>query len=229
MIRRRKQAAWVLILVTVAIVVLAIALLPRADLAAKAHATIAGFRDAGPFAFFVAMALLPCIGFPLSAFTVVAGPVFGPTLGVPTVVLCTILATSANVALSYALARCALRPLVERVLLWFGYSLPEIKPHNAWLVVLIVRIVPGPPFFLQSYLLALARAPFGIYMVVSTVVPACYLTATIILGDALARRDPAAMALAGAIFIGASAAIYVLKRRFSPRRPPDSPPAPQHE
>ena len=37
-------------------------------------------RDAGPWMFFGAMAVLPAVGFPMSPFTLSAGPVFGPVM-----------------------------------------------------------------------------------------------------------------------------------------------------
>ena len=221
---RRKKIGLLLAGGASVLIVIALFFLPVADLSAAVERVIGFFREAGPVAFFLAMALLPAVGFPLAAFTLVAGPVFGPTMGVPSVVVCTIAATSANVALSYWIASRALRPFVKRALRWFGYSLPEIHPQRAWPIVLVVRIVPGPPFFLQSYLLAVANAPFGIYMVASTLVPACYLSATIILGDALMRRDPSAMVTAGAIFFVAGAVIHQLRKRLSPRAAPDLPP-----
>lgn len=189
------------------------------DFAAQAARCVTFFREAGPAAFFMAMALLPVVGFPLSPFTLAAGPVFGPVMGLGNVILCTLLAVTVNVALSYWIAARALRPLVSYWVKRLGYTLPEVQPHAAWPVILLVRIVPGPPFFLQSYLLGLARVPFGIYMLVSTVVPAAYLTATIVLGDALMRGDKWAMAEAGLLFFVAGGVLHQLRRRIKPAGP----------
>lgn len=175
---------------------------------------VAYFREKGPLPFFVAMALLPAAGVPLSPFTVAAGPVFGPIMGVGNVILCSLLAVAVNVALSYWIASRALRPVVTRLVRWMGYTLPEIRPHATWTVSLLVRIVPGPPFFLQSYLLGLARVPFGVYMIVSTIVPAAYISATILLGDALMRGDRMAMLGAAAIFFVAGGVLHQLRIRF---------------
>ena len=46
---------------------------------------LAQVRALGPVAFFSLMALLPAVGAPVSVFTLTAGPVFGPTLGLPLV------------------------------------------------------------------------------------------------------------------------------------------------
>jgi uncharacterized membrane protein YdjX (TVP38/TMEM64 family) len=214
-----KKVRWLAVVAVVTLIVLALLLLPIPRITSTFQQIIVSLRDAGPGPFFLAMALLPAVGFPLAAFSVVAGPVFGPTLGVGTVVLCAIAATSANVALSYWIAARALRPFVKHVLRWLGYSLPEIRQRHAWPIVLLIRVVPGPPFFLQSYLLAFAKAPFGTYMAISTLVPACYLTATIILGDALSRRDPSAIGAAALIFVAGGTVLHVIRKRLVQRSP----------
>jgi uncharacterized membrane protein YdjX (TVP38/TMEM64 family) len=216
----RKKIRVLAAIAVTTLIVLAVLLLPIPRITSTIQQIIVSLRDAGPAPFFLAMALLPALGFPLAAFSVAAGPVFGPTLGVGTVVLCAIAATSANVALSYWIAARALRPLIEHVLRWLGYSLPQIRRRHAWPIVLLVRVVPGPPFFLQSYLLAFAKAPFGTYMAISTLVPACYLTATIILGDALSRRDPWAIGVAVLIFVTGGTVLHFIRTRLA-RRSPD--------
>jgi uncharacterized membrane protein YdjX (TVP38/TMEM64 family) len=172
-------------------------------------------RDAGPAVFFTAMALLPALGFPLAAFTFAAGPVFGPAMGVGNVVVCAIAAVTVNVMLSYWIAARGLRPAVAWAVRRCGYVLPEIQPRAAWPVVLLVRVVPGPPFFVQSYLLGLARVPFRIYVSVSTLVPAAYVSATIVFGDALARGDRRAMAGAGMLFLATGVALHLVRRRLA--------------
>lgn len=185
------------------------------DLRSHLQRAVEFFRDAGPAPFFVAMALLPAAGFPLSMFTVAVALVFVPTLGLGIVLACTLLAVAVNVALSYWIAARALRPLVARIVRRFGYNLPEIQPHAAWPIILLVRIVPGPPFFVQSYLLGLARVPFGTYLAISTSIPALYLVGTIVLTDALARHDRWTMAAAVALFVVAGGVLHQARRRLS--------------
>lgn len=189
-------------------------------LAAWAHDVMAWLRDAGPVLFFLAMAVLPLFGVPLSPFTVIAGPVFGPTLGAGTVIACAILAVAVDVALAYGIAGWALRPLAERLARWLGYSIPELPEGTAWEIALLVRVLPGPPFFVQSYLLGLARVPFGIYMTASVLVPSLYLSSAILAGDALIRRDWRGLVFAGALCAIAAVAIYRLRKRLQALRRP---------
>lgn len=188
------------------------------DLRAYFQRTVEFFRKAGAVPFFIAMALLPAAGFPLGMFTLAAAVVFSPTLGLGTVLACTLLAVAVNVALSYWIAARALRPLVTSIVRRFGYTLPEVQSHTAWTIILLVRVVPGPPFFMQSYLLGLARVPFRAYMLVSTLVPAAYLIGTLVFADALARGDFWAMAGAVAVFVVIGAALHQIRRRLTAAR-----------
>lgn len=198
------------------VVVLAVA--RHFELRAQAARIVAFFRDAGAWPFFTAMAVLPAVGFPISAFNVVAGPVFGPTLGVGTVIACAVLAIAANLAGSYWIADRGLRPLMERWVKRWGYAVPELPAGSAWEITLVVRIIPGPPLFLQSYLLALARVPFWTYLGISLAVQATYLTAMILAGDAFARGDWRAMAVAGGLFVLVGAVMHRLRLRFAAAR-----------
>jgi uncharacterized membrane protein YdjX (TVP38/TMEM64 family) len=191
----------------------------QTDVADGVRHGVAFFRQAGPLPFFAAMALLPAVGFPLAPFVVAAGPVFGPTIGIGPVILGTVGAVMVNVALSYWISGRLLRPWIRRIVAWLGYRLPEIRGKSAWNATLVVRIVPGPPFFLQSYLLGLARIPFGVYMCVSTLVPSAYVVGVILFGDALARGDRSAMLGGGGVMIVVGAAIHQLRRRLGAKKP----------
>jgi uncharacterized membrane protein YdjX (TVP38/TMEM64 family) len=185
-----------------------------------ANTIIARLRGAGALWFFTAMALLPAIGFPLLPFSLVAGPAFAPTLGTAGVVVCAILAVAINVALSYALASTWLRPLVEKITTRLGYRLPGPRGDSAWFFITLVRLAPGLPFCMQSFLLGTMRVRFGTYMLISTVVPAGYLTGTIILGDALMQGNQPAVftALAALAFIGVT--LFLIRRRMAAKIPP---------
>jgi uncharacterized membrane protein YdjX (TVP38/TMEM64 family) len=185
----------------------------RTDLRTWVDEGVRRLREAGPVVFFLGMALLPAIGFPLMPFTFAAGPVFGPTMGVGNVIACAILAVMANVALSYWLAARALRPLVTRLAGWLGYRLPVNDAKTAWQITTIMRAAPGLPFFMQSYLLGLMRAPFVPYMVMSTLVPAAYLTAVILGGDALWQGRTGLLLLAAGL-LGLTGAVVHLLRKY---------------
>jgi len=204
------------------IVMLALVVLGSLVLAARAvglrelmNSVVIELRGAGAPAFFLAMAILPAVGFPLLPFSLAAGPVFAPVLGTGGVIACAILAVAVNVALSYALASTWLRSLVERLMVRFGYRLPEPRRDNAWLLITLVRLAPGLPFCVQSYLLGLMRVRFGAYMVVSTLVPASYLTGVIVFGEAMMQGNRSVAVGAVALIVGVGAGLYFLRRRMA--------------
>ena len=117
---------------------------------------------------------------------------------------------------------------MERVVQWTGYSLPKLPPGSERDITLLVRLVPGPPFFLQSYLLGLARVPFGLFMRVSLLVQAAYLGATILAGDALARGDRWALAGAAIVFFAVGFVLHRVRKRLTAilrAKPGENPPS----
>ena len=186
---------------------------------------VARLRGAGAPVFFAAMALLPAVGFPLLPFTLAAGPVFAPTLGTGGVIACAILAVAVNVALSYALASTVLHSMVERLMVRLGYRLPDSRRGNAWLFITLVRLAPGLPFCVQSYLLGLMRVRFGTYMAVSTLVPAIYLTGVIVFGDALLRGNTGVAFSAIALIALAGTGLFFFRLSL-PEQVPGGLPAP---
>ena len=189
----------------------------KVELMVAVDAAILSVREMGPEVFFVAMALLPAVGFPMIAFTVAAGPVFGPTLGTGGVIACSLMAVVLNLLLTYWLANRALRPLVSRLLAHFEFRLPEGARDGGWQMSLIVRLTPGPPFWVQSYLLGVMRVPFVPYLIVSTFVMAGYIVALVCGGEAIADGSgPLALAAVGILVVFA-AALQLLRKRAARR------------
>ncbi len=187
------------------------------DLRAIVETVILALRDAGPGIFFVAMALLPAVGFPLLAFTLAAGPVFGPTLGTIGVIGWSLTAVMVNLLLTYWLANRALRPLVSRLFAYYEFTLPESIAGGAWQLALIVRVTPGPPFWVQSYLLGLIRMPLVPYLVVSMLVMTGFIVALVAGGDAIMQGN-GRLAFAAIGFLAVSIAVLQLLRKSTARR-----------
>src|SRR5688572_687142 len=131
----RHKRLWVLGLALVVAVIVGWLILGQFEMRARMDRVLETVRKAGPVVFFAAMAVLPAVGFPMSAFTLAAGPVYAPTLSLPVVILCGLAAITCNVALSYWLAARAMRPLAQRVVQRFGYGLPDIEPGAAWMTI----------------------------------------------------------------------------------------------
>jgi uncharacterized membrane protein YdjX (TVP38/TMEM64 family) len=185
----------------------------KTGLVEAVHIVVLGLREAGPQVFFAAMALLPAVGFPLSPFTLAAGPLFGPTLGAGWVIVWSLTAVVVNLLLTYWLANRALRPLVSRLLAYFEYHLPEHTVGGAWQLTWIVRLTPGPPFWAQSYLLGLIRVPLVPYLVVSTLVMAGYIVALACGGEAIANGSGRLAIAAVGVLVVTIAVLQLLRKR----------------
>lgn len=167
------------------------------DLTQAVDRVVEACRIAGPWVYFGAMAILPIFGFSLFAFVASAGPIFAPTLGIVPVIGSGLAALTVNVSLSYLLAHRALRPLATRLIRHFGWRLPDVCRYGPWEVALLTRLLPGPPFGLQSCLLGVAGIPFGIYLVTSLAVPALYFSGMVCLSSGAAMHSPWTAGAAG--------------------------------
>jgi uncharacterized membrane protein YdjX (TVP38/TMEM64 family) len=216
---RRWTKKHLLLAAGVAVLVAGLVLVAlKTGLMEAADTAVLGLREAGPGIFFVAMALLPAVGFPLIAFTLAAGPVFGPTLGAGWVIVWSLTAVVANLLLTFWLANRALRPLVRRLLTYFEFRLPDGMAGGAWQLTLIVRLTPGPPFWVQSYLLGLIRVPLVPYLVVSTSVIAGYIIALVCGGAAIAKGSGRLAFAAVGILVVSVVTLQLLRKRTARRR-----------
>lgn len=161
-----------------------------------------------PLLFFAAFALLPAVGAPMSPFYLGAGAAFP----LPVAIGGSLLAMTANIAVSYLFARWLLHPVIERLARRMGYRIPHVQREDVWMLTLLVRITPGPPFFMQHYLLALGRVPFGVYLAVS--VPVCGLMATAAVCAGAGLTSGSVVNLIGGIFFFVA---IVLGVRFARR------------
>jgi uncharacterized membrane protein YdjX (TVP38/TMEM64 family) len=213
----KKRILLAVVLAVLAAVLVGVVL--TTGLAEAADAAVLNLRSAGPVVFFAAMAVLPAVGFPLMAFTLAAGPVFGPTLGAGWVIVWSLAAVVANLLLTYWLANWAVRPLVGRLLTYFEYRLPDRTTDSPWQVAAIVRLTFGPPFWVQSYLLGLIRVPLVPYLVVSTSVMAGYIVALVCGGDAIAHGNGRLAFAAVGILVVFVLALHLWRRRTARRQP----------
>lgn len=172
-------------------------------------------RSAGPIAFFTGMALLPAIGAPLSFFSLTAGSVFGPQLGMTQVLALSLTAIAANIALGYALGSRVFRPPLKYMLGRMGYSLPQVATGDATELVVLLRVTPGLPFPVQNYLLGLATVPFIRYLVISCMVAFPLNAAIILFGEAL-LQGRGRMALIGVLLLLACLiGIHMVRKRYA--------------
>lgn len=169
--------------------------------------------ESGPVPFFIALALLPAIGFPTTPFFVLAGALYG----VWTALIGCALAIAANQALCYWISHSALRPWIERAMARTRYRIPDFAgaPAGAMRFTILLRIAPGLPTFLKNYVLGLAGVPFWIYFWVSFLFTGLYAVSFVVLGESIFDRDydTAGVAIGVLVVLGLAVAWYRLRHK----------------
>jgi len=180
-----------------------------------AQRVLAYIRDAGPWAFFSVTAVAPAFGAPLSAFSLTAGEAFGRQMTMPGVVAAVLAAVAVNLAFTYWLARYALRPILSRVTERYGYAIPRVTPGNALSITLVLRLTPGPPYFMQSYILGLAEVPFRLYMVVSFLCTIPWAVAFVVLGKGIFNGNFQLVLYGVGVIVVASVCVHWIRKRYA--------------
>jgi uncharacterized membrane protein YdjX (TVP38/TMEM64 family) len=118
-----------------------------------------------PWLLFAGLVILPALPIPTSALLILAGTVWRDR----PVMACTLclLALALNISWTYWLAAHLGRSAIVKLLDFMGLRMPELSKGNDLRLILLVRLTPGFPFFVQNYLLGFLRVPFRLYLPVS--------------------------------------------------------------
>jgi uncharacterized membrane protein YdjX (TVP38/TMEM64 family) len=214
---RKKLPLLKLAVVAAAAIAGAVLVLRGLDVGEAIEQGMALIRRAGPVAFFLGMALLPAVGAPLTLFTIPAGEAFAPQMTLGGVIAVTLVAIALNLALTYWLAHRAFRPLLERWVTRYGYRVPRVSADNALTVALLVRLTPGPPFFLQSYILGLAAVPFRLYMIVSWLAVLPWAVGAVVLGRGILNGNFKVAAIGLGVIVVAIVVVQAVRRKLAKR------------
>ncbi|HEY5551315.1 MAG TPA: VTT domain-containing protein [Opitutaceae bacterium] len=196
-----------------ALVALAWFALRGVDVRAVAADAIEWLRAAGPWVFFIAMAVLPAFGAPISIFTLTAGPAFGLAISIPAAAAAMIV----NMTINYWVARRWLRPTVEWFLRHTQFKIPRASAENSKIFTLLVRVTPGLPYFAQGYVLGLAEVPFRIYLPISFAVQYAFALGFLIFGEALMKGRVGLIVAGATILIAVAIALQLLRRHYARR------------
>lgn len=123
------------------------------------------FLVKNPWALFAAIVILPGFPVPLSALLFTAGAVWREQ-PVMACLLC-LLAITLNLTWTYWLAAGPGRNLVEKMLIAAAVKIPDLPKGDHVKLILILKLTPGIPHFIQNYLLGFLRVPFLLYLPVA--------------------------------------------------------------
>ena len=223
--QKKKLPLFKLAVIAVAGVIAVVLVLSGGDvrglidrIATLVNQVVSVIRDAGPVAFFTAIAVLPAFGVPTLTLILPAGPAFGERLGMGTVVLFTSLALTANIILAYFLARRALRPVLEKLIVRLGYELPKVAAADTTDMIVILRLTPGIPFCVQNYLMGLAEVPFAKFFLLSLLFCMPQNAAFVLFGDALVQGKGKMILTAGGLIVALVAGTHLLRKHYGRKK-----------
>ncbi len=152
---------------------------------------------AAPLLFLLGHALMTVAPVPRTVFTLAAGLLFGPVLGVILSLAATVLSGVLAFGLVRRLAGALVLPYLDRRVL---RTVDARLRRRGWLAVASLRLIPAVPFSVLNYCSALSSISFRHYLAGTVgIVPGS--VAVVLLGDALTgTTSPAllAVSLAGA-------------------------------
>lgn len=163
--RRFHRLAGILLLLGCGAILLAWQLGVDLAAAGRAWKQAEAFLVLRPWLLFAGLVVLPALPIPTSALLLLAGTVWRER-PVAACAIC-LLALTLNMSWTYWLAALPGRGLVVKLLAAMRMRVPELPAGNDLRMILLIRLTPGFPFFMQNYLLGFFRVPFRLYLPVS--------------------------------------------------------------
>jgi uncharacterized membrane protein YdjX (TVP38/TMEM64 family) len=221
-------ASAILVLVTIAIIALAAGFTPQ-DALALANSLLEAMAGR-PVLLFFAIVLLGGLPTPASLLLIFAGLTFGQRFGYPGAIALTLAAMTLAMTWSYWLAAGPARRLVGWFLRFVRLEIPKIPPRQSFLLVAMLRVTPGVPFFVQNYLPGILRIPFWHYIAISIPIHALYVVGFVLAGERFTEGKFAqAFAAFGLVFAAAVIARLIhlrLKAKVEAQAPAEEDPKP---
>lgn len=127
------------------------------------EAALTAIAGTDPLLCVFAIAVLPLFGFPIAVCYLFAGAAF-PWFQAWLVCAAGL---AINIAAAYWVGHYLLRRPLTTWLVRRGHTLPQLNELGHFRLIFLVRAVPGVPFPVQNYLLAVVGAPFPLYFFLS--------------------------------------------------------------
>lgn len=142
------------------------------------------YLQSHPWLLFAGLVFLPGLPVPTSALLLLAGTVWRDR-PVAACAIC-LLAMALNMTWTYWVAARPGRGVVEKLLAAGSIRVPEMQQGNHLRFLLVLRLTPGVPLFLQNYLLGFFRIPFRLYLPVSIACNALFACGFVLSGAGVA-------------------------------------------
>jgi uncharacterized membrane protein YdjX (TVP38/TMEM64 family) len=163
--------------------------------------------NTNPIFYVLALAVLPYLGVPSSLIYLVAGSIYSnPAKSVGW----SALGLALNLTLGYVIGTRWLRGPVTRWLDQRGW-LREVPPGEFGRLVVLTRIIPGPPLVAQNFFLALAGVPFGLYFILSLPLALLYAAGFLLTSGALFKGNGKLVILGVSLMVALALLSHIVK------------------
>jgi len=166
-----------------------------------------------PLLFVLIFAVMPYVGVPTSALYVLAGSAYGPWRALGWCWLGLLL----NIILGYVIGSW-LRGPISRWLERKGRKLPDVPSSETWKLILLTRILPGPPLVVQNLLLAVAGVPFPLYLLISFPVQMLFGFGFVFTGGAIFSGSTGLLITGICALVALTLLAHVVKTMYAARR-----------
>lgn len=126
--------------------------------------------------------VLPMLGVPISVFLVAAGLKYGTGWGMAVATV----ATGVHNLAAFVATKTWFQSRIEHALNKLGHTIPQIPNHHQWWFTAIFTGVPGLPYAIKLYSLALTNISFRIYFWIGWPMYAVSCIVYVVLGAAAA-------------------------------------------
>lgn len=174
---------------------------------------LADFGAQHPWSLFLAIAILPGFGFPVSLLVVLAGAIWptAPWLSV----LIALAALGLNMIWTHFVASGPAGSRIRTLLPDRWSRLFTLRAENHFRLACILRLTPGIPFFVQNYALGLCGVPLRHSLAIGLPINILYVAGFVLTGGAI-FEGKLGLALAG---IGLLVAVGLALRIRASRKP----------
>ncbi len=154
-----------------------------------------------------ALMLLPYAGVPSSFLYIAAGAVYPPAEAV----LLSLAGLALNLPLGYFVGKYWLRGPIARFLEKRGHKLIEVPPGEFTQLIVLMRVIPGPPLVIQNFLLALAGTPFWKYYFISLPLTLLFAAGILLTPGALMEGNGKLVVAGVGLVIGVAMLAHIVK------------------
>lgn len=164
--------------------------------------------------FFLMVAILPLVGFPITPLFIIAGVRFGVAWAIPF----SLTALAANLTLAHWISTRLLHSFIQKIASKWDYDIPKVGQDNAKKWTLVIRLC-GAPLAVQNYILGLSHVPFWPYLWVSLAAQAPVVIGIIVFGESFLTGNFGKAFLGLAVLVIALVAVSFIRKRYAQPKP----------